>query len=346
MNFVLRISGVVCLLAVLHGCNRNPTGEVVSLAGPTMGTRYRILLAVAHDQRFDRVDMESRIATTLTTLDKELSTYRPDSELSAFNASSSTEWFAVSVDLLKVVDASLDIGRQTSGAFDITVGPLVDLWGFGPHSTHQAVPDLAQIARTLQRVGYNKLHTRDNPPALRKDIPDLQIDVNAIAPGYAIDLLASLVESQGFKNYLIDLGGESYARGEKPNGEPWRVGIEDPSPAARTVRQVVALDGEAISTAGDYREYFESNGKHYSHIIDPKTGSPVIHNVASVTVIASTAMSANGWDTALMAMGPGGLELARQNHIPAAFIFRNDNGFSLERTAEFYSFAAPSNASP
>jgi thiamine biosynthesis lipoprotein len=334
------------MLVVLQGCNRSPQGRTVMLSGPTMGTSYKITIAINDGNEFNRDALQKQVLNALTDIDKEMSAYRPDSDLTRFNNSTSTDWFPVSPDLVKVIDAAEEISTKTNGAFDVTVAPLVDLWGFGPNSKSQGVPIEAQIAASRQRVGYTRLHTRMQPPALRKDIPDLQVDVNAIAPGYAIDMLASLIEAQGYKNYLVDLGGESYAKGHKPDGNSWKIGVENPTSSVSSIRKIVALDGEAISTAGDYREYFEVDGKRYSHIIDPKTGSPITHNVASVSVIATTAMNANGWDTALMAMGPAGLKLARQLHIPAAFIFGGSDNFRLESTTEFGSRVVSGATSP
>lgn len=276
----------------------------------------------------------------LDRIDREMSAYRPDSELSRFNATQSTDWFAVSAELREVVDIALRVSRETSGAYDITVEPLTELWGFGPKVHAPRMPYEAEIERARQQVGYGHLHARRDPPALRKDLPALRVDVNSIAPGYAVDKIAEALARQGVDNYLVELGGAVRARGQRPEGGAWRVAIEKPLAAGRAAQQIVGLTAGGLSTAGDYREYFEQDGGHYSHILDPATGRPVTHALTSVSVIAPTAVEADAWDTALMVMGPErGWVLALKLNLPALFIARvkapPQRGFEVQTTPQF-----------
>jgi thiamine biosynthesis lipoprotein len=270
-----------------------------------------------------------------------MSTYRDDSELSRFNRAAAGEWFAVSRATAGVVAAAQEISRKTNGALDVTVGPLVRLWHFGPQKTSSSrasfepPSDTAlQSARNL--VGYEKLEVRDDPPALRKLTKGLEIDLSSIAPGYAVDQIAALFQQQGIKDFIVEIGGEIRAAGGRDVGKPWRVAIERPMLKRREMYAALALKDAAISTAGDYRKFFEHDGKRYSHIIDPGKGQPVDHDLASVTVLADTCLDADGWDTALLVMGPeGGFDYAEQHDIAALFIVRGETNHDARMTSSW-----------
>ena len=248
-----------------------------------------------------------------------------------------TDWIAVSPELQHLVAKSLQISELSGGAFDITVGPLVNLWGFGPEPRREQAPAEAEIARVRERVGYWRLHAREEPPALKKDRPDIYVDLSAIAKGYGVDQLAALVNSVGIHDYLVSIGGEVQAKGHNGKGQPWTIAIEQPVPGQRAVERLVRLGDRCISTSGDYRNFFEQNGQRYSHIINPRTGRPVPQTVASVTVISNESAQADATATALMASGPEfGFRLATEHHLPAFFILVGPSGALQERyTPEF-----------
>jgi thiamine biosynthesis lipoprotein len=324
---------LICVL--LAACDQAPPDTTVRLAGSTMGTSYELKLVPAPGQTVP-ADLKPRVDAVLARLNQQMSTYDPNSELSRFNQNPSTDWIAVSPELHQVVAEGLRISDLSNGAFDITVGPLVNLWGFGPEPRRDQVPSDAAIARARERVGYWRLHTREQPPTLKKERADLYVDLSAIAKGYGVDQLAALVETTGIANYLVAIGGEIRARGHNGQGQPWTIAIEKPVAGQRAVERLIRFGDRSVSTSGDYRNFFEQNGQRYSHLINPYTGRPVPQTLVSVTVISDRSMEADATATALMASGPDlGLQLASEHHLAAFFILAKPDGFQERHTPEF-----------
>jgi thiamine biosynthesis lipoprotein len=323
----------VAALALVAACARAPH-EIV-LTGPTMGTTWNLrVVPGTADLRADVV--RALVQAALDEVDATMSTYRADSTVSRFNASRSTEWFAVPGALAGLVAESLRIGTVTGGAFDITVAPLVRLWGFGRGTPRQEPPADAEITAALALTGQRHLQARPEPPALLKSLPGLELDLDSIAPGYAVDLVARRLEAAGADRYMIEIGGEVRVRGRNRDGAPWRIGIERPEERGRSVTRVLHLVAAAVSTSGDYRDYFESGGTRYSHTLDPESGRPVTHGLASVTVLRPTATEADGLATALDVLGPAaGFELAEREGWAALFIERIPGGFRQRETTAF-----------
>lgn len=305
------------------------------LTGATMGTSYSVKIPRL-PKGVERETLEWDIAAILESVNARMSTYRPDSELSRFNAGAATSWVGVSPDTLAVVDEALRVSRLSGGAFDPTIGPLVDLWGFGPGgSGPRAVPSRARIEAVLPATGFRHVRTAASPPALRKNRPDIRIDLSGIAKGFGVDKVAEHLERTGIDHYLVDIGGELRGRGYNARGKVWRVGIERPGTPG-TVQRAVRLGGQGLATSGDYRMFFERDGARYSHILDARRGRPVDHGLASVTVVAPTAMQADALSTALMVLGPeAGLELARREGVAAFFIAGKGDGFEETASPEF-----------
>jgi thiamine biosynthesis lipoprotein len=278
--------------------------------------------------------LQREIQSLLANIDRQMSTYRPDSELSRFNRAAAGEWFPVSAATADVVAAAQAISNQTRGALDVTVGPLVRLWHFGPDSRVNgrtrgefAPPSDALLAAAKNAVGYQKLSVRNEPPALRKEVDALEVDLSSIAPGYTVDLMAAMLVERGIEDFMVEIGGEVRAVGRRADGKPWRVAIERPVTGRREMLMAVPLEDAAISTAGDYRKYFEHADRRYSHIIDPATGRPVEHPLVSVTVVAGTCLEADGWDTPLLVLGPErGFACAKEYNVAAIFISRVEGG--------------------
>jgi thiamine biosynthesis lipoprotein len=314
--------------------------NVVSLSGNTMGTTWSVKAIAA---TAGAVPQDSWFTDELATINAAMSTWDPDSEISQFNTSESTDWFAVSARTAKVVTESIRIAQLTDGAFDPTVGPLIDLWNFGSRPAEFRVPTDEQIVAVRDYVGFNKLHVREDPPAIRKDHPQLSINLSAIAKGYAVDAVADVMRSNnGPRRFLIEIGGEIVARGKSSTGKPWRIGIEEPVSGRRDVYKsdgkqfVVALSNLAMATSGDYRNYFEAQGIRYSHTIDPKTGRPVNHDLVSVTVLHKSCMTADALATALLVLGPDdGYNLAQQQQLAVLMLTRRDGRIVEKRTASF-----------
>lgn len=327
-----QIPALFCTL-LLAACTRSP--QELELSGPTMGTTYTVKVA-APPASLDSARLRATIDDVLAQIDRSMSGYRSDSEVARFNASASTQWYEVSGELAAVVQAALDISEKSAGAFDITVAPLVAAWGFGPAGEPKALPNAAQLAQIAASVGYRKLHAQLDPPALRKDVAELSIDLNGIAPGFAVDRLADRLAALHAENFMIDIGGEIRARGHNARGEPWHIAIERPVDTQRAPYAGVWLDGASVSTSGEYRDYYERDGRRYSHTIDPRTRQPLERAPGSVVVIAASTASADGWATALNVLGPQeGLALAAREHLPVLFIERQGNGWRSQSTPQF-----------
>jgi len=319
----------VLLLAACGG----PPAEEYLIAGNTMGTQFSVKL-VAENPLPD--SLETRVHETLDGIDRMLSTYKAASELSVFNSSDSTDWYAVSEEFCRSVEQALDISAMTGGAFDITVAPLVNLWGFGPDAMIDTPPADEAIQALLGRIGYRHLHADCARPALRKDLPELELDMSACGKGLAVDEIADLLDTEGIDNYLVEVGGEIRLRGRNIKGERWAIGIERPLTTERQPHTIVHLTDTALATSGDYRNFFEANGQHYSHTIDTTTGRPVTHTLASVTVVDPSGYRADALATALLVLGPEkGMALAVKENLAALFLSRRESGISETATPGF-----------
>lgn len=313
-------------------------GDIRVVTGSTMGTTYAVKL-LQSDDTLDMGALESAIDARLERINAQMSTWLPDSELSRFNASTSPDWFAVSTDTVRVVEAARAVSVLSGGAFDVTVGGVVNLWGFGPGGGDARTPSAREIETAMTATGYRQLESRASPPALRKGRPQMYVDLSAIAKGFAVDALARLLDARQVRSYLVEIGGELRARGAKPDGSPWKVGIERPSPDAQSVQSVIALRDAAIATSGDYRNYRERDGRRYSHTIDPRTGRPIAHALASVSIIAGSAMRADALATAVMVMGPEqGWRLVEREGLAAQLIVRSERGFRVLATPAFETY--------
>jgi FAD:protein FMN transferase len=313
--------------------------ETLVLRGATMGTTYSIKF-VAAAGTVDVEGLHAAIQAELAEIDRQMSTYRPDSELSRFNRAPAGEWFAVSPAVAEVVAEAHKISAKSGGAMDVTVGPLVRLWHFGPATDARRrgtgelkLPTNEAVAAARDTTGYRKLEVRLDPPALRKEIDGLEVDLNSIAPGFAIDRLAAILWDAGIGDFMVEIGGEVRAGGLRADRQPWRVAIERPSGGAREIYEAIPLVDAAVATAGDYQQFFEHEGRRYSHIINPATGRPIEHSLASVTVVADTCIEADGWDTSLLVLGiERGLECAEQHGVAALFIQRGNGGDEVRAT--------------
>ncbi|CAI1602535.1 Thiamine biosynthesis lipoprotein ApbE precursor [Serratia quinivorans] len=316
---------------LLTGCGP----EQVNLDGKTMGTSYSVRY-VTGDDTPSAGKMQAEIDKRLELVNDQMSTYRPGSELSRFNASRAVDKpFPVSAATTEVVLEALRINRVTDGALDVTVGPLVNLWGFGPEGRPDKVPSAAELERRRAWTGIDKLSVQGN--ALVKSIPELYVDLSSIAKGYGVDVIAQYLQSQQVKNYMVDIGGEVRTRGHNGEKKPWRIAIERPTAGMEQKAQLVIQPGEmSIATSGDYRNYFEQDGVRYSHTIDPVTGKPIHHHLVSVTVLSPTCMAADGLSTGLNVLGPErGMALANLMGIPVFMIVKTAKGFE-ERYSEAF----------
>lgn len=304
------------------------------LAGPTMGTQFTV--AIVAGPGFAKECVQEQIHAALEDIDARMSTYRNESEVARFNRLQSTEWVSVSPQLCHAVARSLEFSVLTDGAFDITVGPLVNLWGFGPGESRSEPPPGTAIDAARSVTGFDKLHVDCEQPAIRKDHADLHIDLSAFAKGLAVDNVASLLDEEGIENYLVDIGGDLRARGHNAQQVAWRVAIEKPDGDGRTVETVIHLSEGAVATSGDYRNFFEADGRRYSHTIDPGSGRPVTHQLASATVHSASAADADALATAIMVLGPdAGLAFADREEIAAYLLIREGSEYAERISSSF-----------
>lgn len=326
-------------IALLRTERRIPRN--VRWTGRALGTTYNVTLSRATLGYRELKALQREVQARLDELENQMSPFRPESELSRFNRHRSSDPIAVSREFARVVRFALELHEKSGGLFDPTLGPLINLWGFGPAPRVARTPSEEAIAEARSRTGAH--HIQIGPEdRLAKSSPDVELNLSAVAKGFAVDEVARLLESRGFSNYFVEIGGEIRVRGTNPSGQPWRVGIELPDPWAlpgERLERVLHLTNQAVATSGDYRNFFvDENGRRRAHILDPRTGYPVEHNVASVTVVAPDCMTADGLATALFVMGwdLGAPWLAQWPDTAALFIFRvGETQFVARATSGF-----------
>ena len=292
--------------------------------------------------------LKADVEAVFRMVDEQLSNWREDSEISRFNRQQSTDWQTVSPAILYLVSVAREIHDRTGGCYDLTVKPLFELWGFARHE--QAIPSAEAIRQVLAHVGMDKLEVDPANRRLRKRDPHVEISLDSIAQGYTVDVLAQMLEDRGIHNYLAEIGGEMKVKGVKADGSSWRVAIEKPTPMAREVQRILELHevaGMAVMTSGTYRNFFESGGKSYSHILDPRTGQPVTHNLLSTTVLHEDPTLADAWSTALLCVGEvEGARIAEQESLKALFIYREGNELKERMSPTFMTETTPANTAP
>ncbi|MCW8858149.1 MAG: FAD:protein FMN transferase [Deltaproteobacteria bacterium] len=326
---------VLCWL-LLSACQ--PQVETRNLNGATMGTTWSVTLHSLPDG-FDLAKLKSQLQAQLDRINRLMSTYDPESEISRFNAQTSDGWFALSRETAQVIELSQQISELTGGSFDVSVGPLVELWGFGAKQRGDEIPSPEQVKEQLAKVGYQKLLFRRDPAAIKKLVPQLQVDLSAIAKGYAVDALAALLKQQGINNFLVEIGGEMQLVGQRSDGTPWRIAIEKPLENERAVETVFPLNATAVATSGNYRNFYIENGQRYAHTLDPLSGRPIRHKLASVTVLDPSCARADALATALMVLGEEkGRQLCEKHQIAAFFVIHNKEEFVEYASPAFQNF--------
>jgi len=322
--------GFLATLFMLSACDaptppvKSETAAATVLEGKTMGTFWRVSVIDLSAARAE--ELRGKIQSQLDGDDQLMSTYKNDSALMRFNQSQSTSPWPVSEAMADIVTEALRVGYKTNGAMDITVGPLVNLWGFGPNKQPVKTPDQVQIDDARAQTGLQHLTVinQSGKQYLEKDIPDLFVDLSTVGEGYAADHLAQLMAEEGISRYLVSVGGAL---------------VQKPTDRQNAVQAIVDINGHGISTSGSYRNYYELDGKRISHVIDPQTGRPITHNLVSVTVIAPTALEADAWDTGLMVLGEEkAKEIVRQQGLAVYMIVREGEGFKTWMSPQFSSF--------
>ena len=332
------LSLILILVFLLSGCANNNSAKKYpfNYSGSTMGTSFSVKASqLPEGVRANSIEL--LIQNRLAEINQRMSTYIQDSELSLINSSATIASQFISPELFAVISAAQEVSRLSAGAFDITVGPLVNLWGFGPDKMNYQAPKPEDIQQALSNIGYNKVILSTRLITLSKALPGISIDLSSLAKGYAVDEVAKLMEEQGVTNYMVEIGGELYLKGKNLQGENWRIAIERPNIERRELQRVLSVTNIAMATSGDYRNFFEQDGKRFSHTIDPRTGYPITHKLASVTVLSDTTMKADAWATALMVLGPEeGYKVAEQQKMAVLFIIKTEQGF-VERATPLFS---------
>ena len=330
-----------CTSAVKDTEASSSSAEPLLITGNTMGTTYMVKYfpVVKHGNggRSDKEDLAARIDQELQEVNQQMSTYIPDSELSLFNANRSTDWQMVSDDLAFVLATAQSLSEASEGAFDVTVGPLVKLWGFGANARTQQ-PTKSEVEAIKETVGFAKLLIKRAEASIRKESEGLQVDLSAIAKGHGVDRVCDVLEEAGVVSYFVEVGGEVRTKGKKQSGDSWVVGVETPDPERRDILFALALDDMALATSGDYRNYRELDGKVISHTINPNTGFPVDDPITSASAFSTTCAEADGIATAMMAAGfEAGLALAEDNQWAVVLIARTESepGIKLALSSRF-----------
>ena len=331
--FSIRGFFVALALILLSACDQ--PADLYRLSGPTMGTTWNATIVLPTDSDLQQEQLLSGIESALESVNESMSTYRDDSEISRFNLSPEEQWFSVSTDFYVVLSAALAVGQQSGGAYDVTVGPLVNLWGFGPKGLVPEPPTAESVMDVRQRVGQDYLRLNGESHSLKKSA-DVYLDLSSIAKGFAVDKIARWLDDQGVADYLVEVGGEMRVAGMSPRGDAWRVAIEQPEMGRFDIASAIRLSNAGVATSGDYRNYFEADGVRYSHSIDPRTGYPVAHELVSVTVVHPSTMLADAWATALTVLGAeDAWSVAQEQGLAVYLIQRDGDGFRSRYTDSF-----------
>jgi FAD:protein FMN transferase len=333
---VLQALGAAALVSGCGDWRGAAAAPALEFRGPTMGSSFSVKIAGARLPATAEAAVRDAAQGALEAVETAMSAYRPESELSRFNAHASALPFTFSADTFAVFGLAQEVSAATGGAFDITVAPVVDAWGFGP-GRRQRVVDTAEIGALEKRIGWRMLALDAGARTATKRRPDLRADLSGIAKGYAVDKAAQALAALGIADYMVEAGGEIRTRGHNAEGRPWQIAIERPDAVPQRPHFIVPLAGQSMATSGDYRIYFERDGQRYCHEIDPATGAPIRNGLASVSVVAADCGYADAMATALIVLGADrGQALAEERGVAAYFILREADGrFSERRTSAF-----------
>lgn len=323
----------ICLFLTACGSSN----EIREFAGQQQGTTYHIKVVMDPSKTSENT-LRERIDEIFARVDLAISNYRDDSELSRFNHQKSTDWVQVSPELAYLTSLAREVSDKTRGCFDLTIKPLFDLWGFSKTGPQKVPPD-SEIHRVMKHIGMGRIEVDLSGLRMRKRDPEIQVDLSSIGQGYTVGEIAKALEEMGVADYLVEIGGELKVRGRKPDGSHWRVAVEKPSPFSKEIQNLIdvrQIEGTAIMTAGTYRHYFEQEGQVYSHIMDPRSGRPVTHNLLSVTILHEDPTLADLWDTALLCVGEEeALRIATEENLKVLLISDHEHQLIETLSAAF-----------
>lgn len=329
---------VLLLVMVMAGCSENdrPLDSPVRFEGNIFGTFYQVTITDSLTLGQSQA-LEEGFLAELESVDQAMSTYRDDAELIAFNQAPLEEWQPLSNELIEVLAISQSVAEASHGAFDITIGDVVNLWSFGPGARPETVPSEEMLSEQLAKVGYDAVEIDTQHMQARRN-RDVFVDLSGVAKGHATDRVAAYLDQQGIEHYLVNLGGDLIARGVRDEDEqtPWRIGIEVPEDGQQRAQHIIPLESMSVATSGDYRNYFEVDGQRFSHTIDPRTGRPVDHRLVSVSVFHPSNAWADAWATALLVVGEeSAMEMAVENSLKVLLLIRNGEEWQSIASPEF-----------
>lgn len=329
---------ILAFLGLLAGCSDPQLDAPVRLEGDIFGTFYQVTIADPLT-REQAETLEQGFGEVLEEVDASMSTYREDSELMAFNEAPIGEWRRLSDELIEVLVIGQAVSSASEGAFDVTVGGLVNLWSFGPEARPREIPDAAELEARLAEVGHDKLELDEENRRARR-LGDIFVDLSGVAKGYGTDRVAAYLDAQGIEHYLVNIGGELIVKGYRDGDEaPWRIGVEVPDGRRQVAQHVLPLHDISVATSGDYRNYFEEDGQRFSHTIDPRNGYPIRHSLASVTVVHESNAWADAWATALLVSGPeAAMAMARERDLGVLTLVRDGDGWNSQASPAFVDF--------
>lgn len=324
--------------AALAACKAET--DVLKLSGSTMGTTYHVV-AIPGAKKVDEAALDKAIRSALLDVNAQMSNWDAGSEISRVNAAAAGESVTLSPELAGVLQAATDVHLASDGRFDVTVGPLIDAWGFGAGAAVPHMPSDAAITQAMARTGQDRMLALSGG-VLKKAANDAEIYLSAIGKGHGVDRVADAVRSLGISDFMVEIGGDLYAAGRNADGLPWQIGIESPVAGDRAVHSVAHVSGMGMATSGDYRNFFQDGDTRYSHIIDPATGRPITHRTVSTTVLTENAMLADAWATAMLVLGrERGLEIAEEQGLAVVFIDREPGkGFTTTASSRYTSLQA------
>ncbi len=330
-------SVLFCLSLVLGSCVKTEDKQV-EISGSALGTTFSIKLA-SIPPNIEVSSLQTELENLLTRIDSSMSVFYPTSEVARFNRSETNDWFKISPELSKVISESLRISEETNGAFDFSIGSLIELWGFGKSPGSDKIPGENEIEKAFQSSGHHQFYISTDQSSIRKSNAKLSINLSASAKGYTVDRVARLLEKHEIFDYLVEIGGEIRTRGKKKGGNPWLVAIERPEFNNRSIQRILKLGDNSMATSGDYRNFFEVGNRRFSHTIDPQTGWPVDNEIASVSVIHPSCMTADALATALNVMGfERGFRFAKEHNYRVFWIIRNNGNLVEKHSPGFKSF--------
>lgn len=333
-KYIIKICLAFFLVMIFNSCSKEE--KLHKFSGQTMGTVYSVIIYEPDLQQDEVILLKKKVEETLKDVNKKMNPFDPNSEISKFNNHKSIAPFAISNNFYEILMISKNIYQKSGGVFDPTIAPLINIYGFGTEKKEDIKISQQKIDSLKKQIGFDKINIHNKK--LIKQIPNLQLNLSAIAKGWGVDQVAKTLLENNYQNFIVEIGGEVFANGKKKNKE-WKLGIDAPETGnlpGEKIQSIIQIKNKGVATSGDYRNYYEKDGKRISHLIDPRNGIPISHNLVSVTIVAENCTYADAIATASIILGDEGVEFVENiKNVEGYFIFRNGDGFEVKSTAGF-----------